>query len=266
MRLAPGLLALVLLAVAVAGLASASIAFAATKAPVVSKLSAASGPAAGGNSVTITGKHFMSAGKSTVKKVMFGTRAATHLRVVSATRLTVKAPKNVDGAGTVLVRVVNKAGLMSAKAKAGRYTYWLPTVTALSATSGPIAGGTTVTITGTRFTGATEVTFGGVDAASFSVVNATTITAVTPAFPNLLGVNTTVYALVTTPAGRTDATIDDAFTFNVPSTSSGAPTVTGVSPVRVRPPAAPPSPSPAPASPARSRSTSPTPPPRTSSW
>ena len=149
---------------------------------------------------------------------------------LSATKLTVKAPKNVDGAGTVLVRVVNKAGRMSAKAKAGRYTYWLPTITALSATSGPIAGGTTVTITGTRFTGATEVTFGGVDAASFSVVNATTITAVTPAFPNLLGVNTTVYALVTTPAGTTDATIDDAFTFTVPSTSSGAPTVTGVSP------------------------------------
>ena len=31
------------------------------------------------------------------------------------------------GAGLVMVRVVNKAGAMSAKAKAGRYTYWLPT-------------------------------------------------------------------------------------------------------------------------------------------
>ena len=80
-----------------------------------------------------------------------------------------------------------------------------------------------MTIAGTRFTGATEVTFGGADAAGFSVVNATTITAVTPAFPNLLGVNTTVYALVTTPAGRTDATIYDAFTFNVPTQSRRAP-------------------------------------------
>ena len=59
----------------------------------MTRLSVASGPTAGGDGVTITGKNFMSGGKSTVKKVMFGTRTATHLQVVSATRLTVKAPK-----------------------------------------------------------------------------------------------------------------------------------------------------------------------------
>ncbi len=226
----PALLGLVLLAVTMAGLASASVAFASTKAPVVTKLSAASGPVAGGNTITITGKNFMSSGKSAVKKVMFGSKAATHLHVVSAGKLTVKAPSHA--AGAVLVRVVSKAGGMSAKTSAGRYTYRLPlpTITALSATSGPFTGGTTVTITGTGFTGATQVTFGGVDAASFNIVNATTVTATTPVFPNLFGVNATIYALVTTPAGTTDATIFDAFTFTVPSTSSGAPTVTAVSP------------------------------------
>ncbi|NUY81878.1 hypothetical protein HUK80_13320, partial [Flavobacterium sp. MAH-1] len=42
-------------------------------------------------------------------------------------------------------------------------------------------GGTTVTVSGTSFTGATAVSFNGVPATSFTVVNGTTITAVTPA-------------------------------------------------------------------------------------
>jgi hypothetical protein len=41
--------------------------------------------------------------------------------------------------------------------------------------------GSTVTLTGTNFTGASAVTFNGVAASTFSVVNATTITAVVPA-------------------------------------------------------------------------------------
>ena len=56
-----------------------------------------------------------------------------------------------------------------------------PTVTGLSPTSGPAAGGTSVTITGTGFTGATAVKFGATAATSFTVVNATQITAVTAA-------------------------------------------------------------------------------------
>ena len=55
-----------------------------------------------------------------------------------------------------------------------------PTVTSISPTSGPTAGGSTVTITGTGFTGATKVVFGLVAATCFTVA-ATTITAVSPA-------------------------------------------------------------------------------------
>ena len=47
------------------------------------------------------------------------------------------------------------------------------TVTGVSPTSGPTAGGTTVTITGTGFTGATKVLFGAVAATSFTVVSST---------------------------------------------------------------------------------------------
>jgi len=57
----------------------------------------------------------------------------------------------------------------------------VPTVTAVAPTSGPTAGGTTVTITGTGFTGATKVAFGPVAATGFTVVSDTKIIAVAPA-------------------------------------------------------------------------------------
>jgi formylglycine-generating enzyme required for sulfatase activity len=56
-----------------------------------------------------------------------------------------------------------------------------PAVTAVSPTTGPTAGGTLITLTGTNLTGATGVTVGGVACTSVHVVNATTVTAVTPA-------------------------------------------------------------------------------------
>lgn len=56
----------------------------------------------------------------------------------------------------------------------------LPDLVSILPTSGPTAGGTSVVLTGTDFTGATAVSFGGVAAASFTVDSATQITAVTP--------------------------------------------------------------------------------------
>ncbi|MGC9963480.1 MAG: IPT/TIG domain-containing protein, partial [Acidimicrobiales bacterium] len=57
----------------------------------------------------------------------------------------------------------------------------LPTVTGVAPPTGTTAGGTTVTVTGTGFTGATKVLFGAVPAASYTVVSDTVITAVSPA-------------------------------------------------------------------------------------
>jgi outer membrane murein-binding lipoprotein Lpp len=56
-----------------------------------------------------------------------------------------------------------------------------PTVTAVSPTSGPVAGGTTVAVTGTGFTGATAVNFGSTPAPSFTVASDTWVSAVSPA-------------------------------------------------------------------------------------
>ncbi|MGH9195526.1 MAG: phospholipase D-like domain-containing protein, partial [Acidimicrobiia bacterium] len=55
-----------------------------------------------------------------------------------------------------------------------------PTVTNVSPSSGPTAGGTNVTITGTNFVAPATVTFGGTAATSVVVVSATSITATTP--------------------------------------------------------------------------------------
>src|SRR5206468_7293289 len=55
-----------------------------------------------------------------------------------------------------------------------------PAVTGLSPGSGPTAGGTEVTVTGTGFTGATAVSFGGTAATSFAVNSDTQITATAP--------------------------------------------------------------------------------------
>ena len=64
-------------------------------------------------------------------------------------------------------------------------------VTSLSPNSGPASGGTTVTISGNGFTGATSVKFGSTAATSYSVVNSTTITAVSPAGTGTVDVTVT---------------------------------------------------------------------------
>jgi IPT/TIG domain/Cysteine-rich secretory protein family len=85
----------------------------------------------------------------------------------------------------------------------------LQTVTGVSPNAGPAAGGTGVTITGKGFSNTTSaVKFGATPAASFSVVNDTTITAVTPAHTV-----STVDVTVTTAGGTTLVTPLDQFTF-----------------------------------------------------
>jgi hypothetical protein len=91
------------------------------------------------------------------------------------------------------------------------FTYKLtkPAVAGVSPTSGTTAGGTTVTITGSGFTGATKVVFGVVAATSYTVVSDTEITAVSPAQAAAIH---NIY--VTTPVGTSAPVAADEFTYN----------------------------------------------------
>jgi hypothetical protein len=82
-----------------------------------------------------------------------------------------------------------------------------PTVTGINPNAGTEAGGTSVTIIGTGFTGATGVKFGSTAATSFHVNSDTSITAVSP--PGTGIVDITVEA----PAGTSTPNIADRFTY-----------------------------------------------------
>ena len=187
-----------------------------TTAPTVTGVSPASGP--NGSPVTLSGAAFTGA-----TAVNFGTNPAT-FTVNSDNIITAVAPA---GTGTVDVTVTTPEGT-SATSAADQFTYTpAPIVTSIGPTSGPAAGGTTVTLTGTAFSGASAVDF-GTTAASFIVKNATLITATSPAGSG------TVDVTVTTPTGGTSATsAADKFTY------IAAPTVTGISATSARPPAGP---------------------------
>jgi hypothetical protein len=159
--------------------------------PEVTALSPSSGPLAGGQSVTITGADFTGATAVTI-----GGATVPSFTVVSSTSITATTP--AGSAGTASVLVTTPSGTSSSNTL---YTYQAaPTVTAISSSSGPLAGGQSVTITGTDFTGATAVTIGGAAATGVTVVSATSITATTPA-----GTAGTASVLVTTPGGTNSA-------------------------------------------------------------
>ena len=83
-----------------------------------------------------------------------------------------------------------------------------PTITAVNPNSGSQAGGTSVTITGTNFTGATAVFFGSMAATSFTVNSNTQITAIDPA-----ETARTVDITVTGPLGTSAQSASDQFTY-----------------------------------------------------
>ncbi len=182
-----------------------SVASATAPAPAVASISPTSGPAAGGTTVVIAGGSFR-----TATAVHFGAVNATSFVIDSNEQITAVAPA---GTGTVDVTVSNPGGT-SITSPADRFTYTAsaPTVTSISPGSGPSAGGTSVTVTGTGFTGASAVKFGATNAASFTVDSATSITAVSPAGSG------TVDIAVTTAAGTSATSAADRFSFAVATT------------------------------------------------
>jgi hypothetical protein len=179
-------------------------------APAVTGISPASGPESGGTTVTITGTDLTGA-----TDVQFGNTSAINFTPDSPTQITATAPA---GSGIVDITITTPGGVSTIN-DADQYSYIpAPTITGVNPTSGADSGGTTVTITGTDFSGATDVEFGTTAATDFRVDSPTQITAVAPAGSGIRDVT------VTTPSGTSAASRADLYTY------IAAATVTGISP------------------------------------
>jgi hypothetical protein len=164
------------------------------------------GPPGGGTNVTVNGSGFTGA-----TMVQFGQVRAPNLAFVDDTQLTVTSP--LAAAGTVDVTVTTPAGT-SPTALADHFTYEAaaaaPTVTGVNPETGPVGGGTNVTVNGSGFTGATMVQFGQVRAQNLTVTSDTQLTVTSP-----LAAAGTVDVTVTTPAGTSPTALADHFTYEL---------------------------------------------------
>ncbi len=162
------------------------------------------GPGAGGSTVTITGANL-----GDVTAVNFGAARAREFEVKSASEIVAVSP---PGSGVVNVTVITPEGA-SHVSLADEFSYETSTVTGVSPAEGSTAGGTPVTITGTKLSEASAVHFGAAAASEFEVKSASEIVAVAPPGTGVVDVT------VTTPDGTSPPTPADQFLYQ------GSPTV-----------------------------------------
>jgi hypothetical protein len=146
--------------------------------PVISKLGPKKGPAVGGNAVTIRGKNLAEA-----VTVRFGGVESEGITSNTTEAVTAIAP---PGAGVVDVTVTTLDGTNEI-VSADHYTYGPPTITEVSPGSGPVAGGTEVTVTGAGFlpgNGQTAFVFGSAPASSVVCASLNSCTMTAPAEAN----------------------------------------------------------------------------------
>ena len=202
------LLAALVVAVASLAVFTAVAQAGATPAGTITSVAPASGPTAGGTTVTITGT-YLKYGTSSTGVTVGGVEAT----VVSfdTNQVVIVTPAGSAGAKDVVVKAVDYNNQTLAT-KTGGFTYVAPAppfaVTGVSPAAGLTTGSEPVTITGKGFSGGTvpSVTMGGAAATAVVVVNDTTITAVTPAHvAGSVGVSVT--------HDGAEATKADAYTF-----------------------------------------------------
>jgi hypothetical protein len=186
----------------------------AAAAPVVTSINPTTGTTSGGTVVTVTGSGFVSGAT-----VRFGGTLATNVIFDSATQVRATTPARTS-TGAVSVQVTNPNNQSGQLNNAFTYTLGTPTVTSVVPNSGPVTGGTNVTITGNGFVTGAVVRFGNNNATSVTIVSPTQITATTPSQTSA-GAVTVQVRNSSTLIGQ----LTNGFTY-----TSGTPTVTAVSP------------------------------------
>ncbi len=163
------------------------------------------GSTGGGTAVTITGVNL-----SGTTAVRFGSKSATNVTNVSPTQVTAVSP---SGTGTVDVTVTTAGGTSN---PLPFFYVGAPFKSNLSASSGPLAGGNTITLYGTGLSTATSVAFGGT-AATPTVVSDSQITVTVPAGAAAGSVGVTV-----TTAGGTNNGLSYTYV-DIPTITTVAP-------------------------------------------
>ncbi len=141
----------------------------------VTRVAPAKGPAAGGTTLRIHGRNLAG-----VTAVDVGDVPASDVDAVSASELTAVSPPAT--AGEARVSVTTAEGTSEATPRA-RFRYGPPTVTSVNPASGPLAGGTGVSIAGSGFaTGKdnTTVLFGSSPAMSVECASLSSCVAISP--------------------------------------------------------------------------------------
>jgi alpha-tubulin suppressor-like RCC1 family protein len=143
--------------------------------PTVTKVKVNKGPASGGTTVTITGTAL-----SGTTAVSFGANAAGQFTVSSATSIAAVSPAGTSG--PVDVSVTTASG-SSPSSTHDVFKYEAPTVTGLSPSNGPTAGGTSVTVSGSGFAigaGTTVFEFGKALATAVECISTSSCMLVAP--------------------------------------------------------------------------------------
>ena len=141
--------------------------------PMISSITPSAGPAAGGTQVTIEGSGLSSATEA--DDIVFGTVSAASLVSVTDTELVVTTPP-ASSLGNVAVSVVTPNGMVLWE---NGFDYQI-SVNSIYPASGPVAGGTTLTITGSGLLQVFGVQFDDTAATSMTVASDTQLTVVTP--------------------------------------------------------------------------------------
>ncbi|MBI2605013.1 MAG: IPT/TIG domain-containing protein [Deltaproteobacteria bacterium] len=178
--------------------------------PTITARSPINGPLAGGGTLTIDGTGFMAGATVTVG----GTTCASP--AVTPTQITCTLAAHASGSQTI---VITNPDTQSVSLVNGYNYNPFPALPTLNPTSGKLAGGTNLTITGSGFISGAAVTVGGVPCASVNVVSSTSITCVTPSM------SAGSYDLTITNPDAQFVTLGNGFTYNpFPSVSSISPT------------------------------------------
>jgi hypothetical protein len=183
------------------------------------KVAPASGPTAGGTTVTLTGANFRAD-----CTIAFGGIPATNVAYQSATSMTAAAPAHV-------------AGSVDVTASCGTETYTLPnafsylagsaTITGVTPSFGSTLGGTMVRIAGRDFAAGCWAFFDGVAARNVSVNGTTEVVAGTPAHA------AAAVAVSVRCAGGAEASLGSAFNYS--AIDEPPPSIASVTPLAAAP-------------------------------